>query len=102
MNETRRYELDGMTIDIPIYYDERAEMYIEDYPDFQGNPIYTPNGHPLVLCIEDACEYGEMTKQVAAPDCGTCKYFRRATEKTLFGVCHHEKRKNFNPQKEAK
>ncbi len=101
MADTRRYEVEGMTVDIPIHYDERAKMYIEDYPDFKSNPVYTPLGHPLTVCAEDACEFARPIENRKCIDCSECVFFKRATDKTWFGICDNEFRK-LNPQKEDK
>ncbi len=93
MDKVRKYEVDGLTVEIPIYYYEPGRKYIEAYPDFEGNPVYTPNGRPLTESVSDACKFGEMTEPVAVPDCGTCKYYHPAAEGTLFGVCDCEYRR---------
>ncbi len=99
--QSRRYEVDGLTVDIPLCYDEMVNRYLEYYPDFKKEPVYTPDGHPLTVCVDDACQYGEMTEPVQVPDCGTCKYYRKAAEHTLFGVCDHELRR-ITPKEEAR
>ncbi len=103
MAETRRYEIDGMAIDIPIHYDELAKMYIEDYPDFKANPIYTPQGHPLTVCVEDACEFARATENEKCIECSECIYFKRATPKTWFGICTNQfkKKENTIPETEV-
>ncbi len=93
MEQSRRYEFEGLTIDIPIHYDEDTGLYIEDYPDFLENPIYTPEGYPVMFAGEDACSVAEEATPGGCPDCGSCKYYRSAGTHTWFGVCGNDKKK---------
>lgn len=103
MAETRRYEFDGLTIDIPICFDERSKIYIEDYPDFVENPVWTGSGYRVLFCGMDACPVAERESEGICRDCGTCKYFMRAAEHTWFGCCTNKNSPiNENPQKEVK
>ncbi len=90
MLKTRRYKLDGMDIDIPIHFDEKANMVIEDYPDFIENPIWTPNGYRVLFSGTDACPFAEEATPGGCPDCGSCKHFFRAAEHTWFGYCNNK------------
>ncbi len=92
MQKTRRYEIEGLIIDIPIHYDQQSQMYIEDYPDFIENPIWTEKGNRVLFSGTDACESANK----GALDCGSCKYFMRAGEHTWFGICKNEEKKSFN------
>ncbi len=97
MAETRRYEIDGMIVEIPLHYDEMVERDLEDYPDFAADPVYTPEGRPLTVCIDDACKFAEAIEPPRLVDCSDCRFFRRAAEGTLFGVCECEyKRKKIS------
>ena len=51
MPTSRHYEFEGVKIDIPMHYDEKAKMYIEDFPDFVENPLYTPAGCPVMFPV---------------------------------------------------
>ncbi len=98
----RKYEVDGLTVEIPIFWYEEGQKYIEEYPDFVGEPVYTSEGRPLTVCIDDACKFAEAIEPPRLIDCSDCKYFRRVAEKTLFGVCDCEYRRKSIPQKEDK
>ncbi len=98
----RKYEVDGLVVEIPIFWYEAGRKYIEQYPDFVGEPVYTPDGRPLTDAVTDACRFGEMREPVAVPDCATCKYYRPAAEGTLFGVCDCEYRRKKIPDEEVK
>ncbi len=84
MAETRRYELDGIVLDIPIHYDGQANIYIEDYPDFIETPIWTKSGYRVLFSGTDACPRATPPD---CQDCGGCKHFQRAAEHTWFGCC---------------
>lgn len=90
MDRTRRYDIEGAILYIPLRYDERAGMDIEEYPDLAEQPVYTPEGERLMLTVEDACAYGKTADGTRCIDCGSCVYYRQAPD-TLLGVCGHEK-----------
>ncbi len=95
MEQTRRYELDGLILDIPLRYDERSGQYLEEYPDFIEHPMWTPAGSPVMFSGEEACPRAEEAEPGGCPDCGACRHYRRAGEYTLIGVCRHpDKRRN--------
>ncbi len=87
MDKIRRYEIEGLTIDIPIYEDEKTGKIIEVYPDFLENPLWTSEGHRVLFAGTDACPIAEEDSPGGCPDCGSCKHFMRAGEQTWFGIC---------------
>ena len=88
---TRRYEFEGVALEIPLRYDERSNMYLEEYPDFIQHPVYTPEGCPVLFAGEDACPYAEAQEGTECPDCGSCRFYRRVPH-TWIGVCGHKKK----------
>ncbi len=92
MEKMRLYEIEGLTVEIPIHYDEGAGIYIEDYPDFVKDPLWTKEGHKVMFAGEDACEYAEEETEGGCPDCGSCKYYKSAGNHTWFGICKNEVR----------
>ena len=86
MAQTRRYEFDGIVIDIPIHFDERSGIYIEKYPDFIENSIRTKSGYRVLFSGSDACLLAENETEKCL-DCATCKYFKPAAKHTWFGYC---------------
>lgn len=38
----RRHDIEGAILDVPLRYDARAQMDIEEYPDLIKYPLYTP------------------------------------------------------------
>ena len=92
MEKTRIYDVDGAILEIPLRYDELAQMYVEDYPDFTENPVYTPKGYPILFTGEDACQYGEPVDEGPCIDCGSCRFYRQIPEAWI-GVCGREERR---------
>ena len=92
MDKVNRYEYEGKVIEIPLRWDEHSKKEIEDYSLFiEQSPIYTTEGRPILLTIEDACPYAEMVDDdPASIDCGSCIHFRQPPG-SLLGVCHNEK-----------
>ena len=91
MEKAKRYEIEGRILDIPVHWDERSQQYLEDYSSLIENPVYTPEGRPILLTIEDACRYSEPAEdEPRCIDCGSCVYFRQPRG-SLLGVCHNEK-----------
>ena len=94
MEKTKKYDVEGTTLTIPLRYDADSGRYMEVYPDFIENPIYTPEGRPIMLTLEDACAFGEKKgANEALSDCGSCRFYRQLPN-TLIGVCGHEKKRN--------
>ncbi len=90
METIRRYTLDGMELRIPLRYDARAGVYIEDYREFIEKTIRTPGGRPVLFAGEDACPFGEEDGPGGCPDCGSCRFYCRAAEHTWIGICQNE------------
>ncbi len=93
MEQSRHYEFEGIHLDIPLRYDPRARIYLEEYPDFAQAPLYTPSGCPVLFSGEDACPYAQAAEGQDCPDCGSCRFFRPAAPHTWLGVCGHEARR---------
>lgn len=90
MRKTKRFEIEGAVLDVPLYYDKLAKMDIERYPDLLRHPVYTPEGYRVMITIEDACHHAEMVDDAPSSiDCGSCKFYRQQ-KNSLLGVCHCE------------
>ncbi len=96
MKKSRRYELEGVVLDIPLYYDETTHMYYEDYPDLIKKPAWTEAGYRVMFVGEDACRYAESKNERRCVDCSGCRHYRRTDEHMLIGVCGHEKNRKKN------
>ncbi len=86
MDHYRRYNINGLTVDIPLVYDGEQGIWLEDYADIIDNAYYTPEGYPIVICADDACRYADPDIH----DCGSCRYYIPAGEKTLMGICQNK------------
>ena len=88
MAKTRRHEIEGAVLDVPLRYDRRTGRELEEYPDLISRPVYTPAGERVMLTVEDACPHGEGAEGSRCIDCGSCRHYRQAPG-TLVGVCGH-------------
>ena len=93
MEKIRHYEFEGVALDIPLRYDSLSKLYIEEYPDFSKNPVFTREGCPVMFAGEDACGCAEASDGAECPDCGCCRYFRPADVHTWIGVCGNEEKR---------
>ena len=64
MAKTRRHEIEGAVLDVPLRYDQRTGRELEEYPDLPAHPVYTPAGERIMLTVEDACRYGETAERL--------------------------------------
>ncbi len=89
MKKIKQYEIEGLTINIPLHYDEQMGLFIEDYPDFIEDPVWTKKGHRVLFSGTDACPFAEEATPGGCLDCGSCRFFKRADEKTWIGICEN-------------
>ena len=87
---TRRFFIEGLTLDLPLRRDGVTGQAILDYGPVIDHPPCTPEGRPILLTIEDACPQADLEE--GGVDCGACRHFRPVPG-TLLGVCQNEKRK---------
>ena len=91
---TRTFCLDGDICDVVFRLDEASGKYLGDYPDFEAEPRYTPNGYLWTEAVSDGCAHNESVYSDAEyGDCGSCKYFLREKTGDLIGICTHELKK---------
>ena len=64
MEKTKRYEIEGRILDIPVHWDERSQQYLEDYSSLIENPVDTPEGRPILLTMEDQEYINAVTKRL--------------------------------------
>ena len=83
---SRRFTIDGDTVEVRRVYDEKIGAHIHDYPDFSKNPRTTKSGRPWVNVTKDDCPYADEKYS----DCGSCKHFRCEKAGDLIGVCDNE------------
>jgi hypothetical protein len=94
MEILRTYEIEGIILKVPLNYDEQSGKHIEDYSEFIENQLFTPCGSPIMFAGEDACEHAEEETPGGCPDCGSCRYYKRAAEHTWIGICKCDKHIN--------
>ncbi len=94
MKRTRRYEIEGIVLEIPLRYDAMTGIMIEEYPDFVQTPIYTKEGNRVLFTGEDACTLAESAKGGRCLDCGSCRHFTEAGEHSWIGLCRHPMKRN--------
>lgn len=93
MEKLRIYEIEGCQLQVPLRYDSQSRCYIEEYGKFLERIHYTPAGHPVMFAGEDACPFAQEASPGGCPDCGCCRFYRRAGEHTWIGVCTYEGKK---------
>ena len=89
MAQTRHYEIEGLSLEIPLRYDAHSGLYIEEYPDFKANPVYTPRGSPVMFIGEDRCPHAQSVDEEECQDCGSCRFFVSAGAHSWIGICRH-------------
>ena len=90
---TRRFFIEGLTLDLPLRRDGVTGQAILDYGPVIDHPPCTPEGRPILLTIEDACPEAEMVDDdPASIDCGSCRHYHQFPG-SLLGVCNNEKRR---------
>ncbi len=90
MTQRRQYEIEGVVLDVPLQYDQKAKCYIEDYTFWLEEQRYTAAGHPIMFAGEDACTFAQEATPGGCPDCGSCRFYRRAGDHTWIGICKYE------------
>ncbi|MCD7737021.1 MAG: hypothetical protein LUI07_08705 [Lachnospiraceae bacterium] len=100
--KSRRYEFEGAVFDISMHYDNLVDRYIEEYRNFNEEPVWTADGCPIMHSVEDACPYGEWETPGSCNTCGECLFFQLIARHTLIGVCRQEKRLWANKRREGK
>lgn len=89
--ENRIISLDGDSIEVIFSYDERYKIWNGNYPDFEENPRFTPNGKPWVNVISDSCPLA--TENYG--DCGSCKFLKKESVTDLIGICDNPEMKKY-------
>lgn len=88
--EYRTFELDGDKLNVLFVLDEESGIFLGNYPDFDIEPRYTPNGRPWTTSADDDCKYATNKKY---KDCSTCDYFVKQQERDVIGICTHPKKR---------
>lgn len=83
----KTFLIDGDILTVPFHYDEDAEIFIGQFPEFDMEPRYTPNGRPWKSVVSNSCPYAAGDYD----DCGSCPYLIKEGPRDIIGVCFHEK-----------
>lgn len=87
------FDVDGIKVSIELREDAYGREPFLFYPNFAENKVYTPEGRPLTLAVEDKCQYAEQLDEEPCIDCTGCEFYRPVAPKILFGVCMNDKNK---------
>ena len=82
----KTFHVDDDQLTVPYHYDEKAKIFIGQFPEFEAEPRFTPNGRPWKSVISDSCPYAAGDDD----DCGSCPYLIREDPRDIIGVCFHE------------
>ena len=82
----KTFHVDDDLLTVPYHYDEEAKIFIGQFPEFESEPRYTPNGRPWKSVINENCPYAAGDYD----DCGSCPYLMKEAPKDIIGVCFHE------------
>ncbi len=91
MKKYQEFTFEGIVIKVLSEFDETSNRYINEIPDFEEKPLYTPSGKPLVSAVQDRCELGASGDDVI--DCGSCEFYQANNEWELIGLCLNPERK---------
>ncbi len=84
--KVQTYRIDGDILEVLFQFYEAYGVWIGDYPYFDDEPRYTPNGRLWKNVTHDSCPHADPDYK----DCGTCPYLVREEAGDLIGVCFHE------------
>lgn len=100
----RVIRVDGHTFCLHHVYDEVEREYMLDYPNFEEQPVYTKDGRPFALSVQESCPLGKpYNPEDAFPyDCNECAYFQLESLADAIGICMCEAlRQKENQQPES-
>ena len=53
----KTFQVDGDRFAVPYHFDERSDIFIGQFPSFEEEPRYTPNGRPWKNAVSIGCPY---------------------------------------------
>ena len=93
----KTFHIDDDQLTVAYHYDEDAKIFIGQFPEFETEPRYTPNGRLWKSVVSDSCPYAAGDYD----DCGSCPYLVKEEPKDIIGVCFHERLRSRASPKEA-
>lgn len=82
----KTFQVAGDLLEVPYHYDEQMTLWLGQFPDFEANPHYTPEGRPWKSVVTTGCPYSTG----AYDDCGSCMYLIKGDAQDIIGVCFYE------------
>ena len=79
--------VDGDSVTVPYHYDEDAKIYVGQFPEFETEPRYTPNGRPWKNVVSVNCPFAAG----GYDDCGSCPYLMKEGKNDIIGVCFYDR-----------
>lgn len=86
----RTFRIDDDMLTVPYHCDKDTGLLIGQFPEFEEEPRYTPNGRPWKNAVSTGCPYAAG----GYDDCGSCPHLIKADPRDIIGVCFHEKLRN--------
>lgn len=83
----KTFRIDDDLLTVPYRYDEDTGLFIGQFPEFEEEPRYTPNGRPWKNVVSVGCPYAAGDYD----DCGSCPHLVKAAPQDIIGVCFYEK-----------
>lgn len=87
----KTFKFDNVEIKVKFRFCEKSKKYIGEYPDLEEAPLFTKNGTPIVMALQDKCL--NYTAEEESVDCGSCDYFKPNSKGDLIGACTNNERK---------
>ena len=87
----------GREFQLYWYTDESSGELLLDLPNFLEDPIYTNEGRPFTLAVQESCNYGkddDDPNDSDPGDCGGCGWFHREVPLAPIGICMCDAMKN--------
>ena len=78
----RTFRIDDDMLTVPYHCDKDTGLLIGQFPEFEEEPRYTPNGIPWKNAVSTGCPYAAG----GYDDCGSCPYRVKAEPRDIIGV----------------
>ncbi len=92
MEQSRKYTVDGIELNVPLYRDDFSGRILEDYNEWDTLDKFTPTGYLILTSMKEPCTDAEKTEPGRCIECAECRFYNRAAPHTWIGVCMNEKR----------
>ncbi len=93
MEQSRKYTVDGIELNVPLYRDDFSGRILENYDEWDTLDKFTPTGHLILTSMKEPCADAEKATTGRCIECAECRFYNRAAPHTWIGVCMNEKRR---------